>query len=245
MHTIVIMGASSGIGLELARIYARRGWKVGAAARSAGALADLAAEFPGQVIAAPIDINSPEAPRLLGELIESLGHMDVYLHVAGIGYDNPHSDPEREAAIVGTDCTGFARMVYTAFTHFAAGGRGGHIAAVTSVAGTKGMAFMEAYSASKAFDRTYLQALRQRSVTERLGIRVTDLRPGWTRTLLLHQGRRYALMMEPGKVARAMVRAIDRGRNIATIDRRWALLCALWSLVPDCIWRHISPRPFQ
>lgn len=246
MHqrNIVIIGASSGLGLALARLYCQSGCRVGAAARSGQKLRALAAEFPGQVVTAAIDVDSPQGPDLLEQLIGQLGGMDVYVHVAGIGYDNPRSLPQREADIVNTDCTGFARMVYAAFMHFARGGRGGQVAAVSSVAGTKGIAGMEAYSASKAFDQRYLQALRQRSVTERLGITVTDLRPGWTRTPLLHNGKRYALEMEPDTVVRAMKRAIDRRRNIATINRRWALLCALWRFLPDVLWRHLPTRKF-
>lgn len=242
MNRIVIVGATSGLGLELARRYAAKGWKVGACGRHTSPLAELASEFPGQVVAAPLDVNSPNGPELLRDLVENLGGMDVYLHVAGIGYDNPEAEPEREARIVETDCVGFARMTYAAYGML---GDGGRLAAVTSVAGTKGIAFMEAYSASKKFDQAYLQALRQRAHEQRRKISIIDLRPGWTQTALLKPGEKYPMMMQAGKVVEAMMRAIEKRRAVATIDRRWQLLCRAWNLVPDFIWRRMSTKKFR
>lgn len=226
------MGASSGLGAELAHIYLSRGHEVACAARSVDKIGPCTAK-------AAIDVNNPLAPGLLKELIGQLGGMDLYIHVAGIGYDNPPLSPEREAQIAQTNCVGFARMVSTAFDWFAGSGRPGHIAAISSVAGTKGIGGMEAYSASKRFDWTYLQGLRQRAVTGRLPIAITDIRPGWTRTPLLKEGARYPMLMEPDKVCRAIVRAIARRHKHAVVNRRWALLQSLWQLLPDPIWRHI------
>lgn len=229
------MGASSGIGAELARIYLSQGHEVACAARSVDKIGSCTAK-------AAIDVTSPPAPGLLKELIGQLGGMDLYIHVAGIGYDNPSLLPDRDAAIAETNCVGFARMISTAFNWFAACGHRGHIAAITSVAGTKGIGGMEAYSASKHFDWTYLQGLRQRAVTSRLPIDITDIRPGWTRTPLLKQSQRYPLLMDPQKVCRAIVRAIARRRRHAVINRRWALLQILWHLIPDSLWQHLSVK---
>lgn len=225
------MGASSGLGAELARLYRAAGCETGCAARRIDLIGPC-------TVSAAIDVNDPAAPARLDELIDRLGGMDLYIHVAGIGYDNPALDPAREAAIAETDCVGFARMVSAAFGWFARSGRRGQIAAITSVAGTKGIGGMEAYSASKRFDSIYLQGLRQRAVSGRLPIAITDIRPGWTRTPLLRPGVRYPLLMAPDRVARLIVRAIGR-RKVAVIDGRWAALCALWRLVPDCLWRRL------
>lgn len=226
------MGASSGLGAELARLYRAAGCETGCAARRTDLIGPC-------TVSAAIDVNDPAAPARLDELIDRLGGMDLYIHVAGIGYDNPSLDPAREAAIAETDCVGFARMVSAAFGWFARSGRRGQIAAITSVAGTKGIGGMEAYSASKRFDSIYLQGLRQRAVSGRLPIAITDIRPGWTRTPLLRPGVRYPLLMAPGRVARLIVRAIGRRCKVAVIDWRWGALCALWRLVPDCLWRRL------
>lgn len=232
---IVIIGASSGLGAELASLFISAGHEVACAARRVDRIGPCAAS-------AAIDVNSPDAPGELYELIDRLGGMDIYIHVAGIGYDNPALDPERDAAIALTDCVGFARMVSAAFNWFSKRRLPGQIAAVSSVAGTMGIATMEAYCASKRFDWTYLEGLRQRSHCEGLGIAITDIRPGWTRTPLLHNDVSYPLLMNPAKACRQIFRAIMRRKRIAYIDRRWRLLCAAWSIIPAPLWRRINPR---
>lgn len=229
---IIIMGASSGLGAELASIYVAAGHQVGCAARSADKIGPCAAKEA-------IDVNAPDAPGRLNGMIDRLGGVDLYIHVSGIGYDNTALDPAREAEIATTNCAGFARMISTAFNRMASSGRPGHIAAISSVAGTKGLRCMEAYCASKRFDWTYLEGLRQRAVTGRIPIAITDIRPGWTRTPLLIKGRSYPLLMTPQHACRLIVKAIARRRKIAYIDGRWRLLCAAWRLIPAALWRHL------
>lgn len=234
---IVIMGASSGLGAELASSCFAAGHEVACAARRVDKIGPCSA-------AAAIDINDTDAPARLRALIARIGGMDLYIHVAGIGYDNPALQPRREAEIAQTDCVGFARMVSTAFNWFADQKRPGRIAAISSVAGTKGIASMEAYCASKRFNWTYLQGLRQRAVRDHIPVSITDIRPGWTRTDLLKPGVRYPLLMQPRRACRLIMRAIERRRKVAYIDRRWQLLCAAWSLIPASVWPHIPTRSF-
>lgn len=233
---IVIMGASSGIGLASARILLRSGMRLGLASRRTEELARLADEFPGQVEYASIDICSPDAPAALYALIDALGGMDVYFHVAGIGYDNPTLDPEREAKIVNTNATAFARMVSAAYRWMRDAGVRGQIAAVTSVAGTNGIGNMSAYSASKKFAQTYLVAMRQLALIDKSGVDFTDIRPGWTTTALLKEGKQYPLQMTLDHVVPLILSAINHRRRVAVIDWRWAIVVALWRLVPNCLW---------
>lgn len=233
MQKIVIMGASSGLGAELARLFQEAGHEVGCAARSIEKICPCKAK-------ALIDVTAPDAPVKLRALVDELGGMDVYVHVSGIGYDNPELSIERELQIIETNALGLARLTATAFNYFKTSNRRGHIVAITSVAGTKGIGGMEAYSASKRFGSTYLQALRQRAVTSGLKIDITDIRPGWTQTPLLKSGERYPLLMNPKRVCRKIFRAINRRKHTAVIDRRWAVLVALWRLLPDSLWRHVK-----
>ena len=233
---IVIMGASSGIGLASARVLLRSGMKLGLAARRTEELARLADEFPGRVEYASIDICSPDAPAALYALIDALGGMDIYFHVAGIGYDNPTLDPEHEAKIVNTNATAFARMVSAAYKWMRDAGVRGQIAAVTSVAGTNGIGNMSAYSASKKFAQTYLVAMRQLAFTDKSGVDFTDIRPGWTTTALLKEGKQYPLQMTLDHVVPLILSAINHRRRVAVIDWRWAIVVALWRLVPNCLW---------
>ena len=238
MRRAVIIGASSGLGFEMAKILINDGWRVGIAARGIHLLQDLAAIAPGQVEVAAIDVTDGDAPGRLEELVARVGGMDLFVMSAGIGWQNPQLEESVETATVATNALGFARLVGAAF-RFMAGHGGGHIAAITSIAGTKGLGAAPAYSATKAFQNTYLQSLEQLAAIRRLPITFTDIRPGFVATALLGQSPRYPMLMRPDAVARSAVKAVYKRRHKVVIDWRWAVLTALWRLIPDCLWRHL------
>lgn len=127
----IVMGATSGIGMEVASLLAQRGWQVGIAGRRIDRLEEvkrntnlLISESPkaskGEIACyQQIDVTSPEAPSLLLKLIEKLGGMDLYFHSSGIGWQNNSLDIEKEMKTVETNGLGFVRMVDTAFNWFA------------------------------------------------------------------------------------------------------------------------------
>ncbi len=225
----IIIGASSGIGLEVARLLQQKGWRVGVAARRVEQLT----EFDTR---ARIDVNDEQAADQLMSLIETLGGMDLYFHASGIGHQNRDLKADIELSTMQTNAVGFTRMVGAAFRYLAEHG-GGQIAVISSIAGTKGLGPAPAYSATKALQNTYIQALEQLSHTRHLDIRFTDLRPGFVDTDLLNDGNHYPLLLQKEKVARQMVRAIERGTHILVIDYRWRLITALWRRIPRWLWR--------
>lgn len=240
MKKIIIVGASSGIGYALAEALASRGVPVGLAARRTHRLEELKKRYPGNVSYISMDITRPTAVERLNLLIEETGGMDIYIHVAGIGNLNPELDPEKEVNVIDTNVVGFARMTSAAYRYFRNLGKPGQIAAVTSVAGTKGMGAMTAYSASKAFDRQYLVALEQLAHMEKVDVSFTDLRPGWVRTPLVEPDKEYPMEMTVEEVLPQVLRAIVKKKRVATIDWRWALLCAGWQLLPDALWTKME-----
>lgn len=240
MKRIVIMGASSGIGLHVAEELASRGVYVGLAARHTSAMKMMKEKYPDNVEYASIDVTHANAPKLLGELIGRLGGMDIYLHVAGIGYENLGLDPQREVDIINTNACGFARMLCAAYRYFRDNGRIGHIAAVTSVAGTNGLGRLSAYSASKRCAQTYMVALEQLARIEHADVTFTDIRPGWVRTPLLLSDHRYPMEMALDYVVPQVIRAIVRRPRVAVIDWRWNVLVGLWRCVPNFIWTRLN-----
>ena len=145
---IIISGATSGIGCEIAKLYIANGWKVGVMGRRVELLDDLKRMNPENVYVHQLDINAADATDNLQQLIAAMGGMDIYFHVSGIGYQNTVLDYDKELNTVETNCKGFTRMVTFAFNYFADRGKG-HIAAITSIAGTKGLGVSPAYSATK------------------------------------------------------------------------------------------------
>ena len=234
MSKAIIVGASSGIGLEVARLFIQRGWTVGVAARRLDLLQTIGAADVEQ-----IDVTSADAPEKLMQLVDRLGGMDLFFYASGIGKQNRELTPDIELATVETNGLGFTRMIGCAYRYFAQQGRG-HIAAITSIAGTKGLGPAPAYSATKAMQNVYLQALEQQANARKLDIRFTDIRPGFVDTALLSGTFHYPMMLKPQAVAREIVSAIEHHKHIRVIDWKYRSLTAVWRRIPRCIWRRIK-----
>lgn len=237
----VVVGASSGIGFEVSRLLLQDGWTVGVAARRGERLELLRRDYPAQVVVQPIDVTRADAPDLLMRLFRTLGGVELYVHVAGIGRQNVELSTEVEVGTVNTNVMGFTQMVDTAFREMADSG-GGQIAVVSSIAGTKGLGAAPSYSATKAFQNTYVEALAQLAAIRGLNITLTDLRPGFVDTDLLKGDRKYPMLLDKRKVARCMVKAIYRKRSVRVIDWRYRVLTVLWKMIPSALWRRWSLR---
>lgn len=230
----VVMGATSGIGREVAILLADDGWLVGVAGRRTEQLDALRHEHPNIVANRRIDVTDEDAPRELLRLIDELGGMTLYLHSSGIGWQNAQLDADKELRTVTTNGLGFTRMVTAAYQWMADNG-GGRIASITSIAGTRGLGAAPAYSATKRFQTHYLECLTQQARMRHLPIRITDVRPGFVATPLI-EGSHYPMQLSAESVARSIVRAIKQGREVITIDWRYRLLVGLWRLVPRWLW---------
>ena len=230
----IVIGASSGIGREVALQLMQQGWALGVAARRADLLESI-----GAVATEQIDVTQDDAAEKLRNLIEKMGGMDLFFYASGIGKQNRDLHEDIELATMQTNALGFTRMIGEAYRYFAERGEG-HIAAITSIAGTKGLGPAPAYSATKAMQNTYLQALEQLANARGLRIRFTDIRPGFVDTALLSDDFHYPMMLKPEKVAREIVCAINAKKHIRVIDWRYRLLTACWCMIPNCIWRRIK-----
>lgn len=232
------MGATSGIGCEVAKLLASKGYQVAIAGRREARLNALQAAVPGIVASKVIDICSDEAPQLLLQLAHEMDGIDLYFHSSGIGFQNLSLNEEKEMSTVETNALGFTRMIGTAFRYFTDKGSG-HIAAISSIAGTKGLGAAPAYSATKALQNHYLESLAQLAAIRRLNITITDIRPGFVATDLLNDGAHYPMLMSKTRVAEYAVEAVIKKKSVATIDWRYRILVALWRLVPHRIWRKM------
>lgn len=234
----IIVGASSGIGREVARLLLSDGWHLGVAARREEPLLELKAMAPERVEAMTIDVTSPDAEERLLGLVERLSGMDLYFHASGIGRQNRMLEADIELCTMETNAVGFTRMIGAAYRYFAERGSG-HIAAITSIAGTKGLGPAPAYSATKALQACYLEALEQQARQRKLDIRFTDIRPGFVDTALLNGDFHYPMLMRPEAVASDIVKSVYRQRHVRVIDFRYRVLTFLWRLIPRWLWRRI------
>ena len=238
MRKAIVIGASSGLGQEVAKLLLAEGMQLGIAARRVDRLEEIKALAADRVEVHAIDVTSDEAPQALEALIAQVGGMDLFFYASGVGNHNMDLEPEIELKTVNVNGLGFTRMVGCAYRYMAEHG-GGHIAVISSIAGTKGLGAAPSYSATKAFQNTYIQSLEQQANMRGLNIKFTDLRPGFVATALLGDDHKYPVLLTPEKVAREMVRAIKRRRHVWVIDWRWRFITSLWRLIPRWLWRRL------
>ena len=231
------MGATSGIGYEVAKLLARRGWEVGVAGRREDILVKMVAETNGIVAYEVIDITKSEAVDGMRKLIEKLGGIDMYFHSSGIGYQNIELDADKELRTIKTNCLGMTRLVGEAFRYFEQHPEiEGHIAVISSIARTKGLGAAPAYSASKRFTSHYLESLCQ--LTTMKGIRnihISDIRPGFVKTPMI-EGSNFPMQLDVRKVAVSIVNGLERRKPVITVNWFYRLLVFFWQMTPRFMW---------
>ena len=241
MQKAIIIGATSGIGQEVARILVQQGWHIGIAGRREEALHALQATAPDRIITEQLDVTEETATLHLHNLIKKLGGIDLFFLSSGVGHQNRDLQPDIELNTARTNVEGFTRMVTAAFNYFKTRGSG-HIAVISSIAGTKGLCVAPAYSATKRFQNTYIDALEQLSYLQKLNIRFTDIRPGFVATALLGDGKHYPMLMKADKVGQAITRALNRKRRTVIIDGRYRVLVFFWRLIPRRLWKRLPVK---
>ena len=206
----------------------------------------MAAQFPqGTVLTQAIDITKADAAEALDALLEKTGAPDLFLHVSGIGKQNPSLDEDLELRTIETNCGGMVRMTTHFFNYVRNSanynaGRKVQVGVVTSVAGTAGIGQAPSYSASKRMQQTYVSALQQLARMEKLPIAFSDIRPGFVDTDLLNPDKKYPMTIKVEKAANCILRGLKRKRRVITFDWRYRALVALWKLIPRCIWERLT-----
>ena len=234
MKKAIIIGATSGIGQEVAKCLLLEGWKIGVAGRRQSSLENLQRAAPDQIQIQALDVTQEDASEKLNLLIDKLGGMDLFLLSSGIGFQNMDLNMEVELNTAHTNVEGFIRMVDTAFMYFKKNG-GGHLAVISSIAGTKGLGVAPAYSATKRFQNTYIDALEQLSYLQKLHIRFTDIRPGFVDTAMA-KGEGLFWVTPVDKAVKQIKKAISKKKKVAFISKRWRYVTILFRLLPSAIY---------
>jgi len=256
MKRVIIVGATSGIGYELAKTFSSHGYEVGIAGRRADLLEKLSLELPTRTYAAVIDVRSTEsAIQSLEKLIADMGDVDIVVVSAGTGHVNPSLDWPRERDTVDTNVSGFVAMAGVAMRYFTRKGSG-HLVGISSVACIKGDCVAPAYNASKAFISNYLEGLNKKAARQRVAITVTDIRPGFVDTQMLKtyaddldnkaaeekglaKGNSPFWVASPQKAAGQIYEAIQRKKKRAYVTRRWIIAAWLLRVMPDWIYNRV------
>ncbi len=239
---LIIVAASSGLGRELARIYADKGSKIGVTARRKDLLESLCGEYPDSIIEEAFDVTAPGAMVHLENLVARLGGLDLLIYCAGYGEPSVRLDREIDRETVGTNVNGFVEVVNFTFNFFAQQGHG-HFAAISSVAGVRANPLAPAYGASKAFISHYLEALSIKAgkkpfVTGKRSIFITDIQPGFIATKMA-KGNGQFWVAPVNKAAAQIYAAIEKKKKLVYITHRWWLIASLLKWMPSFIYDRI------
>lgn len=245
-YRAIIIGATSGIGHEVARSLAQRGVILGIAGRRTERLDAFVEEYGAErIYCAKMDVREDSATEALDELISKVGAPDLLLYASGIGKQNPELDEEIECQTVLTNSLGMVRIVdhflnYVKREEMYSAKHKAHIAVITSVAGTRGMGSAPAYSATKSMQSSYIEALAQHARMEHIPAIFSDIRPGFVATEILNPEKHYPMLISVEKAARHILRGLKHRRRIITFDWRFRLITHLWRLIPRCVWERMT-----
>lgn len=242
--TCVVVGASSGIGLAVARRLALSGRKVAMLARRQGELEAqvavtnkaVSAEVAKAYVHDATDVDVVE--RLFAQIEADLGEVDELHFVAGVmpevGPDE--FDLEKDRMQVNVNLLGAIAWCNAAARRFQERKRG-CVVGVTSVAQDRGRIGRPVYNASKAGMDTYLEALRNR--LWRHGVQVTTIRPGFVETPMT-AGLQLKGAIAADKAAELILKARDGKKAIAYVPAKWRLIMFVIRNIPSFVFRKLS-----
>jgi short-subunit dehydrogenase len=238
MKKAVVIGATSGIGKGLALALAKHNYKVGITARRIELLREIERVGSGSFLSKRIDITKPdESLNLLNELVQELGGMDLLIISSGIGDFNPDLNYAVENSTIETNVIGFTAVAGWAFNYFQ-NQKSGHLLGISSIAGLRGSGYAPAYNASKAFQRNYLEGLRQKAAMLGYPITVTDICPGFVDTAMA-KGDALFWVAPVEKAVGQIVDAIIRKKRSTYVTKRWLFIAVFLKLIPERLYNRI------
>ena len=237
-QTIIIIGATSGIGRALFEKYAADVNRIGIVGRRTHLLDELLQEHPDTTVTATADITKQdETERAIDALHSELKHIDLAIVCSGTGDINASLDYDMERPTIDTNITGWTYVIDTLYNIFVQQGHG-HLVAITSAGGLRGEPMAPAYSASKAYQINYMEALRKKAYKGGNNIHVTDIRPGLVNTAMA-KGEGLFWVMPVEKVAHQIVAAIRKQKSKAYVTKRWHILAIINKNLPFSIYKKM------
>ena len=235
---IVIIGATSGIGKALFEKYARGDNRIGIVGRRANLLDELCQKYPSKTITAKADItNLEEIEQAINALHKELEYIDLAIVCSGIGDINATLEYNVERLTIDTNITGWTFVIDRLYNIFVQQGHG-RLVAITSAGGLRGEPIAPAYSASKAYQINYMEALRKKAYKSGSQIYVTDIRPGLVNTAMA-KGEGLFWVMPVEKVANQIITAIHKNKYKAYVTKRWHILAIINKNLPFALYKRM------
>ncbi|MCH7806685.1 MAG: SDR family NAD(P)-dependent oxidoreductase [Proteobacteria bacterium] len=242
---ILITGASSGIGEEVAKQYAAPGITLAITGRNKGRLEAVkeALQAKGaKVIAKVLDVTGQKAMETFIREIDKIAPLDLVIANAGVGVQAGDFKSVDQAAkfTITVNVFGVFNTIHPALEIFEARGRG-QIAIVSSLAGCIGLPGSPIYSASKNAVRAYGEALR--AVYQGKGIEINVICPGWVRSRITDRNE-YSMpfFMEVDKAASIIIRGLAKNKARISFPAPMAALIKTMTILPISLALKILGR---
>lgn len=233
MKKAIVVGATSGMGYELAKILAANNYIVGITGRRLSLLNELANEKPGSFVVKSFDIADVDhIAQNVEELVADLGGLDLLVIGAGVVKINKELDFVPEKETIDVNVLGFTFLVDWAYSYFEKQ-KFGHLVGISSLGGIKGWRDTPAYNASKAYQINYLEGLRNKAFHSKLPITITEIRPGYVDTAMA-VGSYQFWIQSAKKTAWQIFKAIERKKKVAYVTKRWRIIGFIMKMIP--IW---------
>jgi short-subunit dehydrogenase len=235
MKRAIIVGASSGIGYELAIQLAALGYQLGLMARREDRLNELSNLLPGDHFVQAIDLTDANSARAqLASLIIQMGDVELIVVNSGVGASEKKLDWTVESEMIDVNVRGFTAMSMDAMNYFVQRG-GGHLVGVSSIAAHFSGGLALTYHATKAFVSSYLNGMRSRAARSGLPITITTVEPGFIDTPMLETKPMWTAPVE--KAVAQMVKAIINKKDHVYITKRWAVIAGMFYILPNWLIR--------
>lgn len=235
MKKVIIIGSSSGIGMQLARVMSKDGYILGLTGRRLELLHKLKSELSVESYIKYMDIsNINEAMNSLNELITEMGGVDLIIVSAGIGYINDDLQWVLEQETINTNVLGVTAIINVAMQYFL-NKKSGHLAVISSVASIRGSAESPAYNASKAYISNYIEGMRCKVKKQKINIIITDIKPGLVDTAMA-KGEGLFWIMPLEKTAIQIYTAIKNRKDEVCVTKRWGFISFLLKRMPKSLY---------
>ena len=219
MKKAIIVGATSGIGNALAKILAENEYKIGITGRRKIELETLKKTKPKNFSISAFDCTTENNTQKLTELVTKIGGLDLLVLSSGIGDLNKKLEFKKENSTNQLNVIAFTEIVGWAFNYFEKQGKG-HLVAISSIAGLRGSRMAPAYNASKAYQINYLEGLRQKAMSSKKQIYITDIRPGFVDTDMAKGDGQFWVATKV-KAAKQIYGLIKRKKSVGYVTKRW------------------------
>jgi len=243
MKKIVILGATSGIALEVQRLFARRGCELLLVARSPQRLAelqsDLAARGAEQVLTYRADLAAIQQHAAIFEFVQrTFPDFDTVLLAYGSMREQKDSESSVDTLLEELQVNFVsATAILTLFAADLERRRTGCLAAITSVAGDRGRRSNYVYGSAKGALALFLQGLRSR--LHPAGVRVITIKPGPVQTPMTDHLPNTARFADPEQVARDIVRALERrAPDVLYTPKIWRYVMTAVQQIPEGIFKR-------